>query len=135
MGRFRKIYLPYNMRLIEQKYQEYKEQYGAQEWAEYGLPGGKVALNPNGLEAIVLSDGRYPSYEEGYQINDYITETETVLWGAGVIELPDEGKIIIAQANDSYSFAPKQRFSITGKCVCHVVMDQRWDSAQKHYVQ
>ncbi len=122
------------MRTIEKKYEEIKKEYAAETWNEYDLPGGKVAVNPNGLEALVMTDGRYPTYDEGYQINDYISETEKILWGAAVIELPDTLEIIVTKEGESYTFLPKVRFSITGKCVCHVSMDQVWDSSQKHYV-
>ncbi len=79
-----------------------------------------------------MTDGRYPT-EEGYQINDYITETETVLWGAAITEFPDTEEIVISTVGESLALPPKKRFSISGKCVCHVVMDQKWDSSQKHY--
>lgn len=123
------------MTLTEQQYALAKETYNTKDWNEYETPGGMVVVNPNGLEAIVMTDGRYPTIEEGYQINDYISETETVLWGTAVIELPDSGEIVVTTVGESFTFIPGKKFSISGKCVCKVVMDQKWDSSQKHYVK
>ena len=123
------------MNEVEKQYEAAKQQFAGADWNEYETPGGKVTVNPDGLEAIVMTDGRYPTVEDGYQINDYISETETVLWGAAVIEFPDSEELIITTIGQSCTFIPKKRFSIAGKCVCKVVMDQKWESSQKHYVK
>src|SRR6185436_516066 len=120
------------MTFIENIYQKFKETYNAGNWSEYEIAGGKVALSPSLTEAIVYTDGRYPTILEGYQVNDTITETEKTLWGIAVIELADPFEVVTVKEGDSYSFKPGRPYSISGKCVSYITMDKPWDSKQKH---
>ncbi|MBB3118014.1 hypothetical protein [Pseudoduganella violacea] len=119
---------------IEQIYEAYKAQLGAQAWPEYTVPGGKSAVSPDGLRCLVLTDGRYPAAAEGYHVNDTITETEEVLWGAAVVELVEPFELFTLQAGERAVLAPGRPYSVSGKCCSLIHMDRRWDSQQKRYV-
>ena len=123
------------MNPIIEKYQEYKKQFHAETWNEYPLPGGMVCVNSEQTEALVYMDGRYPTIEDGYQVNDFITETEEVLWGAMIVEFLDPKELIIVNAGEKISCNPKRPISMSGKCVCRVTFDQVWDGKQKSYFQ
>lgn len=120
---------------LEAAYKKFINKHKAQKWEEHPLPGGKVKVSPDGMKAIVLQDGRYPNTEEGFQINDYITETATNLFGIMVVEFPVEGYITEVKEGSSIELGPKDPFSIAGKCICLIEMSEPWESSQKHYVR
>lgn len=122
------------MKPIEQTYEHYKAEFGCGAWPEYEVPGGKVVVSPDGLRCLVFTDGRYPAFEEGYHVNDSITETEQILWGAAVVELAAPFELIAVGAGARISLLPGRPYSVSGKCVSMISMDRTWDSAQKHFV-
>jgi hypothetical protein len=123
------------MNLIETIYAAIKAEHGATEWPEYALPGGKVVVSPCAQQAFVFTDGRYPTLDDGFHLNDRIAETEDVLWGGAVFEFTDPPEVVVARAGDSVRFPPGRPYSVSGKCVSRVRMDQPWDTTQKHFVQ
>lgn len=120
---------------IEQAYEHFKAQLGAGAWPEHVVPGGKVVASPDGMRCLVWTDGRYPSWEEGYHVNDAITETEEILWGAAVIELAGPFELSSVKAGERVALMPGRPYSVGGKCVSLITMDKPWDSAQKRLVR
>lgn len=120
---------------LEEAYLAVLRDHDAGTWPEHELPGGKVRVSPDGMKAIVLQDGRYPNVSEGYQINDFITETAMNLFGVMAVEFPATGEIRNVLVGDSASFGPNLPFSISGKCICLITMSEPWQSSQKHYVK
>jgi hypothetical protein len=123
------------MNLIETFYAAAKAKLGADRWPEYSLPGGKVAVSPCSQQAIVFTDGRYPTLADGFHLNDHIAETEEVLWGGAVVEFTDPPELIVIRAGDTIRFPPGRPYSVSGKCVSRVCMDKPWDTTQKRFVQ
>lgn len=97
----------------------------------YPTAGGEVALAKDGLTALVWTDGRYPESKNGFSINQFCTESITVLFGAVVLEIDE--KIFILKVGDQFSIEPKQKYSIAGKAVCRVDISPKWDSSQNSF--
>jgi hypothetical protein len=119
---------------IEVAYAAMKQKHGAHTWPEFEVPGGKVAVHPDATLAIVYTDGRYPASSEGYHLNERITETEEVLWGAAVVEWLQPPELRVMRAGDVLAFAPGRPYSVSGKCVSLIRMDPPWDASQKRFV-
>jgi hypothetical protein len=122
------------MKQIEQQYQHYKASLDAGSWPEYDVPGGKVVVSPDGLRCLVYTDGRYPLFEDGFHVNDSITETEEILWGAAVVELAEPFELLSLAQGERLALQPGRPYSVSGKCVSLISMDRSWDGAQKRYV-
>lgn len=119
---------------LELAYANAKRWHGAQDWPEFDVPGGKVVVSPDSTLAIVYTDGRYPTQSEGYHLNERVTETEEVLWGAAVVELLEPQELQVMQAGDVVALAPGRPYSVSGKCVSLIRMDPPWDASQKRFV-
>lgn len=123
------------MTSLELAYAHAKTCHGAQHWPEFDVPGGKVAVSPDATLAIVYTDGRYPTQSEGYHLNEHVTETEEVLWGAAVVELLGPQELRVMQAGEVIALAPGRPYSVSGKCVSLIRMDPPWEPSQKRFVQ
>ena len=120
---------------LEIAYADAKRARGAQEWPEFDVPGGKVVVSPDATLAIVYTDGRYPARDEGFHLNERITETEEVLWGAAVVEYLHPQALQVMQVGDVVRLLPGRPYSVSGKCVSLIHMDPPWDARQKSFVQ
>lgn len=92
------------------------------------------AVNDGASLAIVCTDGRYPAERDGYHLNEYITETEEVLWGAAVVEFLQPREIKVVQVGDLIALRPGRPYSISGKCVSLIHMHPSWVATQKRFV-
>jgi mannose-6-phosphate isomerase-like protein (cupin superfamily) len=122
-----------NTTTLRTLFQEFIAEKGYEEDSIRPIPGGEVVVNNDVTEAVVWIDGRFPTLEEGYQVNEYITETITVHHGSIIIHT--DGEKFTLGEGETFAILPNTPYAITGQAVCVDNINPPWDSTQKKYIK